>query len=60
MSGEQIHYVLQAIGECNLESRITQSFVIVYYTEAGEEAKKRGGIVQDEDSKGITEGGIAR
>jgi len=60
MNGEQIHYVLQAIGGCNLESRITQSFVIVYYTEEAEEAKKQGGIVQDEDSRGLVEGGIAR
>lgn len=41
-------------------ANLTQVFVIVYYTEESEEAKKQGGIVQDEDSKGIAEGGIAR
>ena len=38
---------------------VTQIFVIVFYKEAIE-AKRKGGIVQDEDNRGITEGGIAR
>jgi hypothetical protein len=41
-----------------IENQLTQVFVIAYTAEAV--AKKQGGIVQDKDSKGIAEGGIAR
>ena len=40
-------------------ANVTQVFVIVYYQEA-EERIRPGGIVQDEDRKGIAEGGMAR
>lgn len=40
-------------------ANVTQVFVIVYYQET-EGGKKPGGIVQDEDNRGIAEGGIAR
>ena len=40
-------------------ANVTQVFVIVYYQEA-EERIRGGGIVQDEDRKGIAEGGMAR
>ena len=41
----------------DVNNQLTQVFVIVY---GAEEAKKQGGIVQDKDSKGLVEGGIAR
>lgn len=37
----------------------TQVFVIVYSQE-GEERKRPGGVIQDQDRRGIAEGGIAR
>jgi hypothetical protein len=40
-------------------ANVTQIFIIVFYKEAIE-AKGKGGIVQDEDNRGITEGGIAK
>ena len=40
-------------------ANVTQVFVIVYYQEA-EERKRPAGIVQDQDRRGIAEGGMAR
>ena len=54
--GVRTPFYLSGIWSAN----VTQVFIIVYYQEAAEEAKKQGGIVQDEDNRGIAEGGIAR
>ena len=40
------------------DNRVTQSFIDVFYSEVV--AKRRGGIVQDQNNQGIAEGGIAR
>ena len=40
-------------------ANVTQIFLTVFYQEAIE-AKRKGGIVQDEDNQGIAEGGIAK
>ena len=39
---------------------VTQSFIVVYSREAGAVVKRKSGLVQDEDNKGVIEGGIAR
>jgi hypothetical protein len=51
---------MKAILSVTQDNRVTQSFITVYYQTEGAPAKRRSGIVQDEDNRGITEGGIAR
>jgi hypothetical protein len=51
---------MYAIGHLNLSNRVTQAYITVFYQAAGAVTKRRGGIVQDEESRGITGGGIAR
>jgi hypothetical protein len=42
------------------QDRVTQSFVVVYSHAVGAVVKRKSGLVQDEDNKGVAEGGIAR
>jgi hypothetical protein len=39
---------------------VTQSFIVVYSHAAGAVVKRKSGLVQDEDNKGVIEGGIAK
>jgi hypothetical protein len=39
---------------------VTQSFIVVYSRAAGAVVKRKSGLVQDEDNKGVAEGGIAK
>jgi len=42
------------------ETRITQFYIVVWYTPPSGGNKRQGGIVQDKNNIGIVEGGIAR
>ncbi|MFQ6031333.1 MAG: hypothetical protein ACE5K2_00300 [Candidatus Zixiibacteriota bacterium] len=46
--------------ESGRQTYLTQIYLIVYYQEVEEVAKKQGGIVQDENNRGMAEGGIAK
>ncbi len=41
-------------------NRVTQSFIEVFYQAGVEVLTRQGGIAQDEDNRGIAEGGVAR
>ncbi|MCJ7577266.1 MAG: hypothetical protein MUO91_02315 [candidate division Zixibacteria bacterium] len=42
------------------QDRVTQSFIVVYSHAVGAVVKRKSGLVQDEDNKGVAEGGMAR
>lgn len=56
--GNTSRYVIKGIYGVAQDNRVTQSYIEVFYSAAA--AKRQGGIVQDEDNRGIAEGGIAR
>jgi hypothetical protein len=58
--GDNVRDLLIGIGDYTAENRVTQSFIDVFYTVGAVVRKKPGGIVQDEENRGIVEGGIAR
>jgi len=42
------------------QNRMTQSYIVVYSHAGAASVKRRSGLVQDEENKGIAEGGMAR
>jgi hypothetical protein len=60
-TAENADYNFQAIGHDGIpQDRTTQSFIVVYSHAGGAVAKRRSGLVQDEENKGVIEGGIAK
>ena len=53
-------YQLKAVLGVPPQDRVTQSYIVVYSHAVGAVVKRKSGLVQDEDNKGVIEGGIAR